>query len=346
MVPLPPVSAWYFCGFEKMGKLSVFNDPAQWIPLAGKEGIPALPDTEWHRLSPVHHFVLHENRRILARCSVWTDSLPEWNGKIPGAIGHFEAIDRMSGKEVLEAATQWLKSCGRRYAIGPINANTWNPYRLITRSDGRPPFFMEPDHPAFYTDLWHSLGFEPVAGYLSAEVPLKLREDPRLERTVDRLRKVGIGIRNLDPKHYENELRGIYSVSCRAFAENFFYTRIGEKEFLELYSPYRERLDPRLVFLAEKDGNVVGFLFGVPDLLQAGRGEEVDTVIYKTVATLPKRELAGLGLWLSHMGHGAAADLGYQRVVHALITSQSRLGDLQWDDVDVFREYSLFGKNL
>jgi len=327
-----------------MKTLSECSDPGQWASLLESREVSGISATEWDRLSPDQHLVLHGGNRLLARCSVWTDTLPEWEGQTPGAIGHFEAVDEESGKEVLEAAVRWLQARGKSLVVGPINRNTWNPYRLVTKSDGRPPFIMEPSHPSFYPDIWKSIGFEPVANYLSAEVPLELPDDPRLERAIRRLRGGGVRIRNLDTKDYENELRRIYSVSCRAFAENFFYTDIGEEDFLTLYAPYRGKLDPGLVFLAEKEGEVVGFLFGIPDLLQAARGEAVDTVVYKTVATLPKRELAGLGLWLSHLGHRAAADLGYRRVIHALITSQSRLGDLKWADVDVFREYSLFAK--
>ncbi|MFP4357537.1 MAG: N-acetyltransferase [Puniceicoccaceae bacterium] len=324
--------------------LSECSEPGQWASLSESREVPCVPAAEWDRLSPDQHLVLHDGNRSLARCSVWTDTLPEWEGTRPGAIGHFDAVDRESGKRVLDAALRWLRARGKSLVVGPVNGNTWNPYRLVTKSDGRPPFAMEPAHPPFYTDLWKSMGFRSAAAYLSAEVPLELPEDPRLERTIRRLQAGGVRIRNLDAEDYENELRRIHSVSCAAFAGNFFYTGIGEGDFLALYAPYRERLNPGLVFLAEKQGDVVGFLFGVPDWAQASRGEAVDTVVYKTVAVLPKRELAGLGLWLSHRGHAAAADLGFRRVVHALMTSQSRLGNLNWGDVDVFREYGLFAK--
>lgn len=327
-------------------ELSIFTNPIDWATLEDSPNATALSAEEWGRLKPEAHLALHKGPVLVARCSVWRNSLPEWEGSLPAAIGHFEAMNIPAGKHLLAAVLEWLKEQSTASVIGPMDANTWNRYRLVTHSDGRPPFLMEPAHPEFYPAIWENAGFSPVAEYHSAEAPLSLGPDPRLDRTIERLKANGVTIRNLNPADYGAELRRIYAVACEAFATNFFYTDISEDDFIALYAPYREKLDPRLVFLAEQAGEVVGFLFGIPDFAQALRKEPVDTVILKTVAARQRRDLAGLGLWIVHQGHQRAAELGYQKMVHALVTGQSKLRNLGGDTLDVFREYTLFGRKI
>ena len=50
---------------------------------------------------------------------------------------------------------------------------------------------------------------------------------------------------------------------------------------------------PDLILMAERAGDLVGFMFAVPDLLQARRGESVDTIILKTMAVDPSCRAIG-----------------------------------------------------
>ncbi|MDQ8200861.1 hypothetical protein QEH56_22025 [Pelagicoccus enzymogenes] len=311
-----------------------------------KHGITPLSQEEWKRLKPDIHLALIEADHLVSRCSVWQNSLRPEDGKAPAAIGHFEAADSEAGTKILKAACQWLAQRGCQLAVGPMDANTWNKYRLVTYSNGRSPFLLEPSHPTFYVEAWNRAGFEPLVEYHSTEMPPKTEADPRLEKTKSRLQTLGVSIRNLRLDEYERDLGGIYVVSRRAFEPNNFYTPIEEKDFLKIYRPYQDKIDPELVFIAERAGETVGFVFGIPDLSQRVRNETIDTVIYKTIATLPRREFAGLGMWLSHLAHCQAARKGYRKFINALITSQSKLRYAEENETVEFRRYTLFGRLL
>ena len=109
----------------------------------------------------------------------------------------------------------------------------------------------------------------------------------------------GIAIRTFDPGRADAELRRIFALSLAAFSRNFLYTPISEAEFLAQNNAVLPFVRPELVLLAEKDGALAGFMFALPDVLQARRGEAVDTVILKTIAVHPS--------WLGH-GPGRRAD--------------------------------------
>ena len=51
-------------------------------------------------------------------------------------------------------------------AIGPVDGNTWQRYRLITEPGTEPPFFLEPDNPDAWPGQFTAAGFTPLAQVL------------------------------------------------------------------------------------------------------------------------------------------------------------------------------------
>ena len=318
------------------------NSPDSWLKLEPTEGVTLLSAEEWKHLHPHQHCLLVKGNTVHARCSVWLNSLPKTGHGQPAAIGHFEASTPDSGRQLLSEVAQWIQATHEVPIIGPINANTWHKYRLITDKGTRPPFLLEPTHPDFYVEAWTQAGFQPLAEFHSAQMPPQSEEDPRLGRVKARLATAGVRIRNLDTDDYTEELRRLYSVAKISFADNLLYTEIEEADFLELYQSLKGFLKPEYIWLAEHAGRCVGFCFCIPDLAQAQRGEAVDTLIVKTLATLPDRCYAGLGLWLTQIAHQAAASSGLTSVIHALMHPGSRIKHFGKDDMEIFRRYTLY----
>lgn len=310
------------------------------------EGIHLPPEDEWNRLQPDALFAAELAGKIQAVCSVWKNSLPIHKGNQPAAIGHFHATDPQAGSAALEAACTHLRVKGATLVLGPVNANTWNPYRLVTESNGRPPFLLEPANPDFYVDAWKASGFTTFAEYHSIIMPPQTEPDPRLSRVKERLHSLGVRIRNIQMDDFEAELRHLYHVSCISFRNNLLFTPISESGFKESYLPFRDKIRPELVWLAEKGGNCVGYLFCIPDYLQTTSGVPVDTVIAKTLAILPHRQYAGLGLLLMQRFHSFAASAGYRHVIHALMARTSQIKHFGKDRSERLRTYTLFSKPL
>jgi GNAT superfamily N-acetyltransferase len=105
-------------------------------------------------------------------------------------------------------------------------------------------------------------------------------------------------------------------------------------------------LRPELVLLAEHAGRPVGYVFVVPDLLAAQRGEPVTTVIVKTLAVLPGRAYAGLGAVLLAEVHAAARRLGFRRAMHALMHETNTSRNLSAHYAATIRRYALFLRRL
>jgi hypothetical protein len=157
---------------------------------------------------------------------------------------------------------------------------------------------FEPDNPDEWCDQFREQGFTALAHYSSAMNSDLTQQDPRLEGVSDRLKGLGVKVRSLNLQQFGSELEKIYRLCLVSFRQNFLYTPIAFSEFAAQYSQILPQLQPELVLMAEREGRLVGFLFAIPDLLQAKRGEKINTVIIKTVAVLPERQYAGLGNFL------------------------------------------------
>lgn len=285
-----------------------------------------------------------------ARCSWWLDTAPPLAGERPGVVGHFAAVSAEAARAVLDRACDELARRGATVSIGPMDGNTWRRYRWVVEPGAEPPFLMEPWNPPAYPEWWRAAGFATLATYQSALVTRLDTRDPRLERVRERLAADGVAVRTLprglDPAAFAAELRALHAVSLVSFAHNYLYTPISAGDFVAQYLPYREKIRPEFVFVAEQHGRCVGYMFSLPDLLRPARGLPSDTLILKTAAILPRRAYAGLGALLAEMTHHAARDAGFTRVVHALALEDNPVTNITARHGEPMRRYALFARHL
>lgn len=149
----------------------------------------------------------------------------------------------------------------------------------------------------------------------------------------------GIAVKAWDGEHAERLLDRLFAMSGASFADKSFFKPIDREAFLRLYRPLLPLVDPRLVLFAFSDaGDLVGFLFGLPDRLQ---GASPDTAILKTYAS----GRPGAGHVLAHAFHQTARELGYAHVIHALMhVDNISLARSGLHGGEVFRRYSLLGR--
>jgi len=281
----------------------------------------------------------------LAQADLWWKETPFLEGRKIAAIGGFHAPDSASTRLILDAATAHLKSLGIRTVVGPMDQNTWKKHRFVIERNARPPFFLEPGNPAGYPTWWLEAGFAELSNYSSSIIPLDgtTSVPPAMK---DRILSSGITIENLDPAAFDDELRAIHALSLKSFTNNFLYTPLDENEFLGAYSKIRDRIDPELVKLARRDGQLVGFVFGIPDLAAMQRGDK-PALIVKTLAVDPASRAAGLGSVLVDELHQTGELKGYTEAIHALQhESNTSLKITGRRKGTPFRRYALFSKEL
>lgn len=317
-------------------------DPAPYLRVPGFE----VPPEQLARQKPDELLLARCGGRVAARCGVWFRQVPDLPGHHVGAVGHYYAESAAAGNALLNAACTRLAAEGCTLAIGPMDGNTWQRYRLVTERGTEPPFFLEPDNPDDWPAHFRAAGFTPHAEYSSAQTTDLNTRDPRAAEAAGRIAGRGITLRPLDLVRFTAELRRLHALSLICFAGNVLYSPISEDDFVAQYAPVRDHLRPELVLLAERGDELVGFIFAVPDLLQARRGVPIDTAIAKTMAVHPDHAGLGLGGYLMDRIHQAMHACEFRRAIHALFHEDNRSGKISRRTAKVIRRYTLFARPL
>lgn len=288
-------------------------------------------------IAPDDRIELRTDGETLAQCALWWSKTPRLHGKRVGYIGRYDRTDARAAQRLLRQACARLAAAGCGIAVGPVDGSTWHRYRLVTEPGTQPPFLLEPQNPAAYPKDFLAAGFTALAHYVSAEETTLERADARAARARERLCAEGVRIRKFDSLRYSEELDAIYEVATVAFASALLFSPIDRREFHALYEPLKSRVDPEFVRIAEHEGRVVGFAFGIPD---------GDTVVGKTQAVLPELRYAGLGAVMLDDVRRSAHARGMRRIVHALIRDDNVALNCSRRVATTMRGYTLFAGDV
>ncbi|WP_119388428.1 hypothetical protein [Taklimakanibacter lacteus] len=261
---------------------------------------------------------------------------PAHDGRETAAIGKFSCDTAEAGQHLLDQAVAQLRAEAFGAVIGPMDGDTWHSYRLVSESDGTPPFLLEPTSLPQDRQAFISAGFMPISDYVSARTaitPAILCQAP--------FALPGLTVTAWDGKNAEGLIGPLFELSGAAFARNAYYKPLDLEGFRALYEPVIPRIDPRHVMFARDDsGKLVGFIFSIPNWLE---GPKPTTLIIKTYATTVR----GGGRMLLDLAHHKAAELGFTHAIHALMHNDniSRNASAKHGG-KVFRSYQLMGRLL
>jgi GNAT superfamily N-acetyltransferase len=290
--------------------------------------------------------LVDDNEAVVARCSLWWRGTPTPAGERAGLLGHYAAQDATAAAQLLEFACTHLADQGCTLAIGPIDGNTWQNYRLVIERGTEPPFFLEPDNPADWPGHFLNSGFTVLAHYYSALTPDLAHIDPGVAEVESTVHAAGIWLRPIRLDALTNELTSIHALSGECFRDGLLFTPIGRDEFLAQYRELAGVVQPELILLAAQGERLIGYIFAVPDLLQARRGQAIDTIIIKTLAVHPEFHGVGVGRLLAARCHETARGLGFRRAIHALMLDTSGARKISDRIAQPMRRYALFARDL
>jgi len=294
-----------------------------------------------------HLVAVDDNEGAAAQCSLWWSKTPPLGHRRVGLIGHYSAATDSAAQMLLAASCDRLRRVGCMCAVGPMDGSTWRRYRFVTDAGTEPAFFLEPQNPPEWPQQFVLAGFLPLTSYFSALNADLPRRDSRLTNAENRLRSSGVVLRSARASETPDVLRRMYRVACIAFKNSFLYTELTPDDFLLQYEKLLPLIRPELLLLAERETELVGFVFALPDVLRQAANAPSDTFIVKTVAILPRRESRGLGTVLVGQVQQIGRELGFRRCIGALMHERNTMvRNLSATYGKPIRRYTLFAKDL
>jgi GNAT superfamily N-acetyltransferase len=249
------------------------GDP-QWVP-------PLLLDQKEFLDRRKHPFYLHGKaaqfialRGGVPRGRILVSDDPRLNAQQAsnlGCFGMFESEDDpQMAAGLLDAAAEWLRARGRAAIRGPIDYSLNYPSGLLVAGFHTPPRIMGNHNPPYYAALLEGWGLAKIKDLYSwwflDPRDMAARWGPLAERIQ---RRGKIIVRPFRKRDFQAEVRRCVLVYNSAMENNWGFVKLTEAEFRYAANRLAHLGDPNLVFLAEVDGEPVGFSITLPDINEA-----------------------------------------------------------------------------
>lgn len=265
-----------------------------------------------------------------------------------GFFGFFECVDDEAVADLLfRAAEGWLSDKGVSEILGPASPGMMDEIGILIEGFDEHPTIMMPYSKPYYNDLLKRIGLEKAMDLLTFHVDVDTVQDERSNRAIEiiKARTPGLSIRKINLRKLNAEIRIIRHIFNSAWSRNWGFIPLSENEFKELAKTLKMAIDPEVAFIAELDGEPVGFSISLPDFNQIFRsmnGRLFPTGIFKLL--LGRRKIsqvrtALMGVLPEYRGKGVDALL-HQKLIENGPANGYLAGEMGWvleNNLDMIR---------
>jgi hypothetical protein len=193
--------------------------------------------------------------------------LIEREGELVGLFGFFECVDDFNIAQALfNVACDWLRDRGMTTVRGPINLSTHNGCLMLVDGFDSSPYILMPYNPPYYPQFMVQAGWQKAKDAYAYHFP----GDPlpsEFEKGYRIALKSGVAFRKLHTQgdEFRRDCEGLYRLFTTAFANNYSSTPRTRDEFMEEAKELQSLVDPDIFWIAEYNGDMIGFFMALPD---------------------------------------------------------------------------------
>jgi GNAT superfamily N-acetyltransferase len=210
--------------------------------------------------------VIDANGREVACCAAMLNRrYQSFHREAVGFIGYFAAADDAGRHaiDLLAAAERWLAERGVTRVVAGYNGHLLAGITLRTAGFESGPVFPLQWHPPLYTDLLAAAGYGPTYPWWSYRIDFS--SEIYREASARALRDARCRIRPVNKKRWNEDIDIFMHLYNETFQDEWEYHPFAIEAMREFFKPLKPIFDPRLLLLAEVDGEPAGFCFGLPD---------------------------------------------------------------------------------
>lgn len=249
----------------------IYRGDRQWVPplLSQERGLlwPGRHPFHDHALTAL--FVAWEGTRPVGRIGACLNEQHNvFQGERAGFFGFFESVDDPDvAVALVSAAAAWLKEQGMEILRGPCNWSTNETCGLLIDGFDSPPMVMMTYNPPYYAPLLEKAGLRKAKDLVAFEIFTTGEEPARVARIASRVaERAGVTIRCMDKRRYAGEIARVKGIYNEAWRGNWGFVPMTAAEFDHLGKEVKSVVDPRLVLIAEHQGEAVAFALSLPNV--------------------------------------------------------------------------------
>ena len=295
----------------------------------------------------------------------------ERHGEQAGFFGFFECEDDFeTAKALLTEAEDWLRARGMSCARGPFSFSINEECGLMVEGFDEPAVIAMPQSLPYYPALIEAAGFGKAMDLLAYR--WRMQDPPaRITEAVEKTRAVpGLRLRKVSMLHLQREVDTLLDIYNETWSDNWGYVPVSKREARKLAGDLRLIADPRVVIIAEMNGEPAGMIVGLPNLYEAigdfngyldpikaaklvwrlkVRGPVTGRVfLFGVKSKFRTRELYGLPFLLLHQLYTGAKTRRYQWCEESwVLENNGRLNALmQYWDTYVYKRYRIYERAI
>lgn len=235
-------------------------------------------------------FLVEKHDRIVGRiAAIHNKNHNQFTGDNNGFFGFFDAVnDYDVAKLLLNTTSQWLTGKNLTGMMGPVNYSTNDPCGLLINGFDNPPQVMMTYNKPYYQKFLEQYGLEKRMDLFSYwfntnTIPQRIL---KLAKNIEqRLNRNGITIRTINLKKFKEEVKGIKKIYNDAWDKNWGFVPFTDEEFDYVAKDMKLILDKNLVFVAEKNNQMIGFTLALPNInevqINVNKGRLLPSGIFK-----------------------------------------------------------------
>ena len=255
------------------------NDPNWVAPLESELHRVLAPTNPFFQHARVQLWVASRAGRDVGRIAAMVDATHNAvHGERTVHFGFLESLDDPAVTAALfEAALSWARAAGMNRVVGPMNPSINDECGLLIDGFDRPPTLMMPYNAPYLPGLVEAEGFVKAKDLIAFHIDLASAPQDRLDRLAAgfRRRHPRLTVRPITKASLPSDVPKIKRIYNEAWEKNWGAVPLTDGEINLLAERLAPLLVDGLVWLAEQDGEVAGFLLALPDaneIIQPLRG--------------------------------------------------------------------------
>lgn len=245
------------------------NDPC-WVPplLMDMKKLLDRSKYPFFEHSEAEFFLAWRNGEPVGRiAAILNNNHNRFHNERTAFFGFFECIDdREAASALLERATQWGQDKGMTELRGPMNYSPNETLGLLVEGFNTSPYIMMTHNPPYYSALIEASGFEKSMDLYAWHLLTEKGLNPKIIRVGEKvLKDEGIRVRSINMKKFWDDVAIIKKIYNDAWSNNWGFVPMTDAEFKHMAKDMKPAIDPRVLLIAEKNGEPVAFSLALPD---------------------------------------------------------------------------------
>jgi hypothetical protein len=280
----------------------LYRENRFWIPPLKKEEFKQLDP----KTNPAYEFcdakfwtAWKDNKCVGRIGAIINHTYNDKIGKKMGRISRMEFVDdKEISSKLFAEAENWLKEKDVVAIHGPLGFTNFDNQGLLIEGFDFLPSIASVMHFPYYEKHFEDSGYQKEIDWVEfrltiEEVPEKAQRLAEIIKTRNNLEIVRFAKKS-DLKLYLND---VFHLLNKAFAELPYVAPFSDDMILFSAEKYLEVLRPEYIVVIKKEGDIVGFIVGLPSLseaMQKAKGSLFPTGFYHILQALKKPEVVDL----------------------------------------------------